>query len=508
MSIRVSFFVNTRNGIYMAQYFFIFFIFSYAIVIGISVYLLKRIKQEKALYDMFSKNGDIRKLMANDPLRFHNSIIYLMTYMARSDGDGIQYDKLRMIVRYIKEVVPQEYQKDAITTLKTLTERYKTEGKHTSSEYLIDVDKFMSGLNCIETGDNSYNYYYPLHGKRLAEELGLYLSETDRLYVMFLLYRLAVADKAITTEGKMSEMYILNRLCVDGLKINKNELDNLINEFKSGNDIRWYEEHFHNKEVFYPSYNVLADIFRMDMTSISLLNKKIPKSSALGSIFIVSNCSCPLLVFLLSLFFIFEINLFGTIYSSVVYIIGIIAILSIIILNLVASSELETSCIPILRSVHEDELQKRRLILYSISTFILIVSLFWFLSNTWFLVANDIFACKKSFVVSVPITGKNYERSNKKFSYYVTFKEVSLENIQFDDYQGSVSGINSFFVNSLPWLSGMKNKEVKNTKTMSLMQVSSHDYHIADGKNIELHFKVGYFGLVYYKCFMIKEKKE
>ena len=94
----------------------------------------------------------MRALLAKDPKRFHISIVYLMTYMTRSNGDDVQHDKLYMIIRYIVEVIPLEYQVDAIKALKYLTDREKSEGKSTSKESIVDVSCFKKGKyqNCIK----------------------------------------------------------------------------------------------------------------------------------------------------------------------------------------------------------------------------------------------------------------------------------------------------------------------------------------------------------------------
>ena len=164
----------------------------------------------------------MRALLAKDAKRFHMSIVYLMTYLTRSNGiNKVQDDKLRLILRYIIEVMPLEYQLDAVKVLKYLTDREKKSGKNTYHESIVDVDEFKEGnyKSCIDKGDSSYHYSHDIHGERIAEELSFYLSEDDRLYVMFLLYRLAILDGIITTDSSDSEMNMLNHLCVGGLKI-------------------------------------------------------------------------------------------------------------------------------------------------------------------------------------------------------------------------------------------------------------------------------------------------
>ena len=107
----------------MEHYFFILCIVCFVLFVWLAQYIFSYIGREISLYRMYSKNGELRALMAKDARRFHISIVYLMTYMARSDGDDVQFDKLKMILRYIREVCPQEWQVDAVEALKYLTDR-------------------------------------------------------------------------------------------------------------------------------------------------------------------------------------------------------------------------------------------------------------------------------------------------------------------------------------------------------------------------------------------------
>lgn len=60
----------------------------------------------------------------------------------------------------------------------------------------------------------------------------------------------------------------------------------------------------------------------------------------------------------------------------------------------------------------------------------------------------------------------------------------------------------------LPWLSCMKLKGVENTKKMSSLEVGHTSYSLAKGKDIQLYYKVGYFGLLYYDRFSLVDRKE
>ena len=495
----------------MEQYFYVFYFVSFAIVLGIAYYLLKNFNQEKELYQLFSKDDNMRAVMANDPKRFHISIVYLMTYMTRSNGDNVQREKLEMIVRYIREVIPQTYHKEAIEALKYLTDREKGSGKHRKTESLVDVDAFMRGRNCLMNGDNSFHYQHDLHGKRLAEELALYMTEDDRLYVMYLLYLLAAADKLITTDGSKSEKYMLERICVKGLKIDKKELDSLIQHFASGTDQIWYDQHFMNKENYYPSSNVLADIFRMDMSSLSLLDKQVSKVSMLGSTQVALFLAAGLMFVFLWLFSSFESDLMGNLYPSWLFIFGIIFLILLYVITSCSVTELESSLVPILRTKIENSLQKRGLIMTSILSLIVVFSLLWEVSNTLFLYGNKIYSNEKSIVVTVPVTDtyitKTHSKNHTTTHYHVRFTPVSFRDKEIEsEGKKSVSFLNSFCLQTLPWLSGMSIKGVENTKTMTSLEVGHSDYCHADGKNINLYFKVGYYGLLYYNRYDLSDR--
>ena len=60
----------------------------------------------------------------------------------------------------------------------------------------------------------------------------------------------------------------------------------------------------------------------------------------------------------------------------------------------------------------------------------------------------------------------------------------------------------------LPWLSCMKLKGVENTRTMTSLEVDYSSYSRAKGKDIQLYYKVGYFGLLYYDRFSLVDRKE
>ena len=337
----------------MEQYFYILYIVLYAIALGISAFLIYYLKKEFELYRFFSGDKEkMRALLAKDPKRFHISIVYLMTYLTRSNSEyKVQHDKLEMILRYIIEVIPLEYQVDAVKALKYLTDREKKSGKSTLNESIVDVKLFKKGnyQNCIKHGDDSYHYSHDIHGKRMAEELALYLSEDDRLYVMYLLYRLTILDGIITTDSSDSEMDMLEDLCVDGMKIDKSDLDELIHEFATRKDQFWYDKHFAGKNDRYPSSNLLANVFRVDIDELASLKHKVTKTSYLKPIQYVLIFSYVLLFVLFFVYFIWEKDLMTNAYSLWLGLIGC-GVAFVLMFAVLFIKPLDSAIVPVLRT--------------------------------------------------------------------------------------------------------------------------------------------------------------
>ena len=152
---------------------------------------------------------------------------------------------------------------------------------------VISVRGFKEGEGLLYTDESTkgWKYTHDLHGTKLAEELGLYLSESDRLYVMFLLARLAASDNRITTKGKKSESYLMHKLCVKGLKIEKQEFQSLLESFGSGKVDEWYNNHFAGKENNCPSVEVSTPLVPKDTVTAVDKETTYPPVGVLADIF-------------------------------------------------------------------------------------------------------------------------------------------------------------------------------------------------------------------------------
>ena len=499
----------------MVQYFFILYIVFYAIAIGISAYLIIHIKKEYDLYRLFSGDKEkMRAMLAKDAKRFHISIVYLMTYLTRSNSVyKVQRDKLEMILRYIIEVIPLEYQVDAVKTLKYLTDREKQSGKSTVTESIVDVKLFKKGKyqNCIKKGDESYHYSHDIHGKRMAEELALYLPEDDRMYVMYLLYRLTILDGIITTDSSDSEMDMLVSLCVDGLKINKSDLDELIHEFATRKDQFWYDKHFAGKNDRYPSSNLIANVFRVDIDELASLKHKVTNTSFFKPIQYVLVLSYVVLFILFFVYFIWEGDLMTNAYSLWLGLIGC-GVAFILMFAVLFIKPLDSAIVQVLRTDIEDRLQRNGLIWSAILSVISIFMLLFGVANFLLLVGNETFATNKdSFQVTVPVTGTHYTRSKNSTTYYVDFSEISFSDVKIPEVSSKKTGIsyiNSVCLNSLPWLSGLDLFGIRYYEKKTSRSVPKSVYNTAKGKYIKLNFVVGYFGLVYHDTYQIMDHND
>lgn len=235
----------------------------YVVVLGIAWFLIGKFNQEYKLYCKFSKGDEMLKLMAKDPLRFHNSIVYLMVCAMHSNYSSLQYDKLKLIVRYICEVCPVVYQKEMLVNLKKLIGDEELRNRFSGDKPIIDIDSFLKGkpdfIKKFITGN-----VFSLNGVGLAEEMSKILTEKDKIYLMYLLFRVATANGKFTTTGSESSLDVMKKLCVDGLKIAKKELDLLILQYTNKNLQGWYDEHFGRKRDLYPSFDQIGNIFRSE----------------------------------------------------------------------------------------------------------------------------------------------------------------------------------------------------------------------------------------------------
>lgn len=357
----------------MEQYFYILYIVLYAYAIVISAILIYYLKKEFELYRLFSGDKEkMRALLAKDAKRFHISIVYLMIDLSvrifRFEGK-IDIDNLNMIVRYIVEVIPHEFQLDAIEVLKYFT-----------NETIIDVDCFR--VQCLKYGNyrnfikkgGSFEFEHGCwYGKEIAEELSLYLSKEDRLYVSYLLCRLAALDGRITAYDSGSEMNRLFYLCIDGLKVDKNDFDELVRQFTGKRDQIWYDKHFGNKKEIYPSSNLIANVFRFDIDELASLKHKVTKTSYLEQIKNMLFVSSAMMFILSVVCFIVKVNSW----------IGGIGLLSSIMLTFATLfiELLESAKIPVLRTDIEDHQQRKGLIFTSILSAISIFMLLFLVSS-------------------------------------------------------------------------------------------------------------------------------
>lgn len=499
----------------MEEYFYVLYFALYALILVLAIFLLVTIFKEYKLYRMCSDEDGIRVQMASDPKRLHFSLIYLMTYLTRSDDNADQRDKLDLIVRYIREVIPPEFQLEAITLLKEFTDREMSVGKKTKRESLIDVYAFKSGGSCVMKGQDSFHFKRDIYGKEMAEELSRFVTEDDRMYIMYMLFRLAMADNHITEDGRKSEVKMLESLCVEGLKINRDVFEYLMTEFTSGNAQRWYEQHFGNKGNRYPAADLMANIFSANVNTFASfdakISKKTSKLSLLNVIFIVAS-----------------VIVFGTLYyvndryakhlmsaelsdGNLSFWFTLVVCIAIPLISYYLIREPESLDVPILRTKSDNRLQLRGIIVSVLLSVVVIGLLFWYVSNVLYLVGNDTFCNDGIIVKTAQVNGKRADtkvryrdgRRREYTDYYLEISKVSLADSDFENCKRKcVSERNKLCLETLPMFSGMQMESVKNDKSMSVIEVSNSTFNRHEkGSELKLKFRMGYFGVAYYDGF-------
>lgn len=357
---------------------FLLLILLYVIIFGVVCYLIKKIKQEYQLYRSFTKNDGMRNLMAKDPLRFHNSIVYLMVCAMHSNYTSLQYDKLKLIVRYICEVCPVVYQKEMLVNLKKLIGDEEIRNRFSGEKSIINIDYFLEGKPDFIKEFVIYSYVLPLNGVGLAEEMSKILTEDDKIYLMYILFRVATANGKFTTTGSESSLVVMNKLCVDGLKIAKEELDLLIQQYTNKNLQGWYDEHFGRKRDLYPSFDQIGNIFRSEDKPFAFVDQ------VNDTVMTKSVYSLFLLIIILNLVMYTVIRRFDNVHWWFIYATFILLVFNGY-LGVVFSHKYESVQYYILRTKKENKWQIRNLIICSVYSLFIIFSILWCVSYLLFL---------------------------------------------------------------------------------------------------------------------------
>lgn len=350
----------------------------YVVVLGIAWFLVGKFNQEYKLYCKFSKGDEMLKLMAKDPLRFHNSIVYLMVCAMHSNYSSLLYDKLKLIVRYICEVCPVVYQKEMLVNLKKLIGDEEFRNRFSGDKPIIDIDSFLKGKPDFIKKFVTYSYVIPLDGVGLAEEMSKILTEDDKIYLMYILFRVATANGKFTTTGSESSLDVMNKLCVDGLKITKEELDLLIQQYTNKNLQGWYDEHFGRKRDLYPSFDQIGNIFRSEDKPFAFVDQ-VKDTAMTTSVYLLI-----FLIIILNFMMYTVIRMFDNVHWWFIYVAFILFVFNGY-LGVVYSHKYESVQYYILRTKKENKWQIRNLIICSVYSLFIIFSILWCVSYLLFL---------------------------------------------------------------------------------------------------------------------------
>lgn len=204
----------------------------------------------------YLKDHSTNDELIKDPKVFHFSIIYLMVYMAQSGGNTPHLGRLRFIFQYIMEAVPPTYRKEATDYLNLLNSKgiQNGEGIINTLASLNKGQLFLKNKFSFEE-----EYHLEINGLEMAEALAM-LNEKQRLYIYYLLFRVAIADEKTAKCGKTEE----SELKVLGKRLNVPEIDQYSLK-AAGLDSSieyWYNAHF---DSHYKAFDEMTDLYPMTM---------------------------------------------------------------------------------------------------------------------------------------------------------------------------------------------------------------------------------------------------
>ncbi len=461
-------------------------------------YVFSRVSRDISLYRIVSKNAEARALLAKDPLRFHTSIVYLMASLLKTAPRDKQFDKLEFIGRYIREVCPKEIWDDVLSELETLTantycEKYGTEGGVVNKwAFIKGKDDWFFRLN------KPYCYGHRFNSVEIAEEFGAILSEDDRTYLAYLLFRVANADGVITGRGKFSEKNLLHNLCVKGLKMEEAVFYNLLNEFATGRAEEWYNQHLKGEK--YPAYDRLADIYQKYNGSFFVVENGIrtilcPFSLIVGFLFsfVLSSLSCCL-----------EVNQMYRLVSKGVFLIPVLIFvcLSVIRVDWIGQSG------RLLRTKKDDRSLQKDIVAEVLAAFGVVAFLYYGLTSFMLVAANIAFADEYKVVRHV----NRVFQSQPKY-YAVLDEKVTAEDFHLEGREKSPeNSVDAFGLMVLRKISWHNLDKIENTIPVAKVEVSAQDYSELEGHfpvsheaKIVLKFKVGYYGIAWYDTYQLLE---
>lgn len=501
---------------------FPFFFLTLAVgVIVWTIHIFKLLFKEYGLYKYYTTEGDRKRAeLAKDPSRFHLSVLYIMADMLRTDSNEVQYDKLTIMVHYILEVIPIEYRDEAIDTLDFLTCREKGSGKHKTTYSVLNKEGIKNNKeNLFFSHKTGGDYSNNISGWRMAEELALYISEADRLYIMYLLFRLAIADKKLTLKsadgGSRPERVALQELCVKGLKIPFTTLKGLFTEWKAGRIDNWYQTNIACRGN-YPASTVIADLFRhTKQTNFFSMEKEVLPTSILDDVQKLLCAEFFSTAFLVIAYITSAVSLMCSFPQSKV-VIGLVVISVVcLILDSLMSRIPHSSILGVLRTKAESSIQRKSLILNSITATLLSLLCWISAMNICFIQGNNTFY---KGLVSKPsrVTGTHYSHSRKHGdTYYIDFEPVYVGDINVNEYTArEVSAPTKLLLDVIPYLTCHNFVgRLSNDESRESVSVSYSDYQEAGTSPMKvwLNFKVGYYNLIDFDGFslsLIETEKE
>lgn len=398
-----------------------------------------------------------------------------MSCMARLDKGIVQNMKFEFILNYINKICPRDYCEDAM--------------------------KIVNSLN--PNVDDSQNDFGTIPTVRLAEKLSADMSYSDRMYIMYILLLMYAADCQNTTNATKSERYLLDKFCGKGLDIEIDELDKLMRMFIRGTEKKWYKEECCDKDSRYPSFALVSNISPITKKRI----KPFTSISTIMNLFMISRRSFLALTIIFAFVF-WRLDSYSTDLMCI-YIPKVVELcwwfipLFLFLLGLLKPNKFKNTYERI-----NNFIRSRGLIKTSICSILIIVPLYYSISNLLFLMANEMFSTEETIAVNKRIEGTKYIYNSKgKNSYLLKFSSFDISKIApKNNDRKVVSFPNSLYLSMLPYLTGFSEEKLDNMiiKSMSEVKVRGKDYdNTKVNDTVKLKFKYGYYGMIFYDSYEI-----
>lgn len=411
----------------------------------IAIYLFLWIKEALKIVYISKHEDAIVQSMKSNPLRLHRSVVLLMAKMLRTDYNEVLPEKLTLIGNYIRFVFDDKTQRDKMFDLLQETVR-KSLGKNDDTHLAERTEMFIEGMKYGKRSTeksrlahglsgvtrflgklDKHSFYSSLSCQDLAVALSRQLNQFQRRYISYLLFRIAIVDDSVNALEKIE----LLSLCVNGLKMPKDEFDDMCDAWKNNQLNDWFQN---NIQVYNPSVSLNSDdlLNVFDAQDLSATENTVCPSLSLKSLY----------RWVFVLFFNMAVIVFMGITELVIDIPEIIAVFFIILLGIALVYKVGTSEIPYFEKygtifMHGDmDVSIKCLTLYGLTILLFIIISCLSIPSFLYSSADSHYESEKVLVHTV-LTGKRQTTHHRKHggtyhNYYFSFPTIEINSIHPD----------------------------------------------------------------------------